>query len=138
MKPLKVKRKTQDVPPTPAVEINSVQFFDIYRIVFSEFQKIRPEAKSVKNLSLLKKLLSEQGQVIAVQYIIDAIKNWDKYRNAVKPPIVGYPTIPVLWGFRNTFLAVMNQQSALRKNSVEYTDSPANKNSDSKKLFLGE
>jgi hypothetical protein len=121
---------------------NSKTLFSIYRDTFNDIFPVRSPAWSIKDASLLKKLIEEQGYQESVDYITSTMENWEMIKKAVRT-MNGYPTVGVLWSFRFTFLNVV-KEGFVRSNSVEYgkkkkavqLKSKSNKRVSSKSLFL--
>jgi len=112
-------------------KINAKTLFELYRNMFEQEFDVEPPRFNLKDLSLLKKLIDEQGKKQSYKYIVRCIKRWSLLKKEFN--IYGYPTIGVLWGFRFSFFEHLTR---LRKNSVSYEKESKSKKNHSKKLFF--
>jgi hypothetical protein len=106
--------------------------FKLFQELFFEkdFPGTRPPAWNLKDVSLLSKLIAEQGEDKARDYLMWVFENWSMLKKKFR--INGHPTCGVLWGFRMSFFPVMNEP---RQNSVEYKKG-AYATNDTGKMFL--
>lgn len=99
----------------PDDRVNPRSLFFLFQELYdAEFPSVAP-SWNAKDASLLKKLIAEQGQGRTRDYVAWAIANYTRLRQQFR--LTGYPTVGMLWGFRSSFLAMMDEP---RKNSVIY------------------
>ena len=98
-------------------KINARTLYSLFVETFkNNIKKVSPPVFQVKYLSLLKKLLAEQGEETTKEYIVFFIENYAYIKGRLR--LSGYPNISVLWAFRSTILEYMNEP---RKNSIKYS-----------------
>lgn len=104
--------------------INAPNLFYIFKTEFEFKFDIKAEKFSKKNARLLKILIDEQGAEESYNYIIKSISKWSLISK--KFNINSYPTISILYGFRQNILYYLK---SINKNKVEYANNTRN-NSD--------
>ena len=96
--------------------INAKILFELFCTLFEDkFSETKPPRFNLKDLSLLRKLIDEQGAKKAYVYIKRCFKQWDRLKKEFS--LYGYPTVGMFWGYRFSFFEFLTQ---LRKNSVSY------------------
>lgn len=97
------------------LKINTPNLFYIFKKEFEYKFDIKAEKFSKKNARLLKILIEEQGAEASYNYIIKSISKWSLISK--KFNINSYPTISILYGFRQNIMYYLN---SINKNKVEY------------------
>jgi hypothetical protein len=96
-------------------KINGKNLQIYFTLLYKEKFHCSSPAFHTSHVVLLAKLIAEFGEEKALKFVEDVFKNWYKIKESIKV-LNGNPTIPMLFGFRHSFLDVMTKN----KNSVTY------------------
>lgn len=94
----------------------SASLFYAFKMAYEgKFMRFAP-ARNAKDTAVLSRLIKEQGYEDSERYIKWVMNNWDAIKLALRR-LQGYPSIAVMWGFRQTLFEMMDTP---KKNSVKY------------------
>ena len=97
-------------------QINARTLFEHFREEFkNSINSVKPPSWNMKDMSLLKNLINEQGAKHSKAYVSKVFLNWKNLKEQFN--LHGYPTVGLIWSFRFSFL---DYKPIRKNNSVIY------------------
>lgn len=106
------------------------KYYSLYLNMFKVAPVLRRDTMG-KKTSLIKKMFEEMGEEETIEYFEKVFKHWQKIKSRIKT-LYGNPTIEVIWGFRFSFMDIINQSNSVKYEKKNKTDKKIGKDKESK------